>query len=480
MGDKFIIMLLVLFIMVGIFTYDRYLVSKGEDSPLAELLDYAGLSKYLDLSPKEGKTKISSFKEDLNRLAQKHHEIENKRTELIEKRNAILVQLKDINNHVVEEGRKYAAMIDQDRKEFMEQFPHIETLGRRILKTQEEADPQKRQEEYLAIKQELLEILEDDFENPIQDIPELNQFLSMSEKFVKGASIPECDDSQVCLERQFNKLEYRLTTVFKNMVDRPEKDIKEFLKLTKRLNREYQLMEDNSISTEDQLQRINSNYDSKFQELTRQLVQVTDDELQNLLRLYKELWQEQKILLDNLDLNRQRLYQSHESINRDAQAIMQRLKRFSRHDPQQLIMEYNRIQMQRNDMLQRFDTNEINIRGHINNQWQENKKFFSNYINSNTQAFIQNNRGNKYALQNKIRHHKEKIKITDRHIQSRKDQIQANKNHRNSKIAIKSPPRAIRAQQSIRQNSDVKEKMRRLRDQARDQGYYNPVTYSNY
>src|SRR3989338_3025978 len=99
MADKTILVLIVLFVLAGVITYEGNLQKKGEPGPVAGIIDMAGLSKKDEpLQEIKHKTINEEFqylskKDILARMQIQQQEIEKKRNELLEKRAFLLQQL---------------------------------------------------------------------------------------------------------------------------------------------------------------------------------------------------------------------------------------------------------------------------------------------------------------------------------------------------------------------------------------------------
>jgi len=125
MADKVLIILLVLFTSLGVFTYDKYVTGKGELSPIARILDFSGMAEEEEdfFGQKITVTKetyYSNLKENLNRMRLQHLRLAERREQLIKRRQSILNTLGQINDLVTEEAGTYYEVIDQRRKEIVE------------------------------------------------------------------------------------------------------------------------------------------------------------------------------------------------------------------------------------------------------------------------------------------------------------------------------------------------------------------------
>ena len=85
MGDKTFLILLIVFVVIGVFTYDQYITEKTGESPISKVLDYGGLAQEGQQGTPTRTTvsKFATFQEsaeyNLNRLAKKMQEIQEQR-----------------------------------------------------------------------------------------------------------------------------------------------------------------------------------------------------------------------------------------------------------------------------------------------------------------------------------------------------------------------------------------------------------------
>ena len=111
MSDKLLTVLIILCLMVGLFSYDRYMIEKGEKSPIGQMIDSYGLSE-LPLWKKFVNGEEQLIAEDpvkgsyinsqklLRKLRIKGDEIRKIRLEIISRRKSMLEQLISFNREI--------------------------------------------------------------------------------------------------------------------------------------------------------------------------------------------------------------------------------------------------------------------------------------------------------------------------------------------------------------------------------------------
>ncbi|MBZ0165480.1 MAG: hypothetical protein K8I00_01645, partial [Candidatus Omnitrophica bacterium] len=141
MGDKTFLILLIVFVVIGVFTYDQYITEKTGESPISKVLDYGGFAQ----EGREGtpnKTTVSkyaTFQEsaefNLARLSKKMQEIQDQRDKLVHNRNVLLSQLIELKDKTLQEAELYAEEIRQEREEFLAYNKDLQELGKLMMET---------------------------------------------------------------------------------------------------------------------------------------------------------------------------------------------------------------------------------------------------------------------------------------------------------------------------------------------------------
>ena len=123
------IFVMLLFVIAGGAVYDRYLTSQGKISPLARLLDYAGLAKYVRVPDETVHRTVRKevFNNEFSNLQETQGRIEVKRAELVNHRKAILQELARTKELMRAEVEAYLRILNMERDDFSNQHPEIRT-----------------------------------------------------------------------------------------------------------------------------------------------------------------------------------------------------------------------------------------------------------------------------------------------------------------------------------------------------------------
>jgi len=133
MFDKGFIFLLILLIVSGAAAYDRYLTSRGEISPVAQLLDFTGFAKTSrEKAVHQTHTTTTfqyNYQDNLDRLREKYAGIESQRAELVRRREEIIQQLIAANEELLGQAEQSLTVIATERQSFLAKFPELASLS---------------------------------------------------------------------------------------------------------------------------------------------------------------------------------------------------------------------------------------------------------------------------------------------------------------------------------------------------------------
>ncbi len=473
MFDRTFIIILILFLLVGLYAYERFAIERGEVSPVGQLLDFAGLSKFLakeSLDPvTTHRTYQINLKDHLVRLREKHLLIEDQRNQLIYHRWDILKRLESLTEQFEEEAKIYEEVLRKEEKEFLDHFPQIESLGESLSETQKLKDQELREQRYQEIKSQLIELLAGMADNPQEDLPRLNQILDQLQEVVTSADfkVNACENKsqEECLLENYDQLETEIKDYINRIVEGPQKDFEKILELTRVLTRELTILGENLEASELRLQEGNELMESELKVLTEELVQVSEEDLRKLMELYQELRLEQEILLDNLKINQQRIQESYQKTQHQFREIMDQLKNTPQIDFSQLSRSQDDFFGFSEGLINELEVNENQLSLIFQNHWSANKNFIEDFA----QAIDADLR----KLVEKREHLQEQnAEYTQRRLNSNniKDNSELRTRASTSQPGINRTPRD---RSRIRQQSHMDEQLQKARDKAKDQGFYD-------
>lgn len=383
---------MIFFILAGTVAYDRYLTEKGEVGPIGHLIDFAGLARYKEEPRVRVKVISESFRlemrSNLLRLSEKHRALQEKRNQLIRNREAVLGKMEHINGNLEKEAMEYANILNAEKKKFEKQFPEIMQLGQSLMKNYKEMDLDLRKEKYHQIRREL-ETLFDQMpkEGAIQVIAEdlsgiekiINEEENVCEQYGSLADIKlQMGDDIIeqgllaCFGKKLEGIKSEFMEIASEVIQPPLLDTDEIINHMQSLRRELSILQENSTISEQYFQKGSEAMDETFKELVETLVEITEDDLADLMDIYEELWREQDLLFDNLEINRQRLYESH---SRSKNRIKQLIKDLLVYDFSKLRNAYKDFIAEYKKLFEGFETNEKKLYQVSRNHWDENRIF---------------------------------------------------------------------------------------------------------
>lgn len=370
MSDRMLIVLLIVFVMIGVFSYDQYVQSTGKISPVAQFLDYAKLRKFEDWRKSKTTTQKREVyhyqvESNLNRLNVKFTEIKESRENYLLQRREILDKLEKFLIDYREEGKKFAEVIGVERSHILENYPNLNQLKLKIAALANISDPIARGREFLNIKSGFMQQLKAVVSDPQEDIPRISAIFDLIEQIISAEPaqlIKYCKGSvESCLTEDAKLIEDELNYMVKRIVEWPERDFKRIDELMYELIHEYRIMSMNEQATESNLSDTDKKIQSNFKQLVEDLIQIDEEHVLKISKLYGELRAEQEEFLLNLYLNRRRLYEKHRDAINEFRGIVDDLAENPQMDFEKFLAYHKQALNQLQEMLRDFDANEKKI-----------------------------------------------------------------------------------------------------------------------
>lgn len=240
------------------------------------------------------------------------------------------------------------------------------------------------------------------------------------------------------------------------------KSFTEFQKVTQGMDREYRVFTDNAAATEQQYQEGWASTDAAVRKLVQKLVQVTEEDLRELMQLYQELMGIQSVMAQNLDLNCKRLEAAAEDSRRREEEIVATVSQDNRKVFMGFVDKYQALAQSRKDLLSAFTQNENFLQESWQERWKEYEVFLKKQAPGNSAIFLAQRSTSLPRKGSSI-------------AQSPADVSQNSGSSRTSPAGIGSQegtnyPRSVTENIS---RTSLDEKIQPLRDRARDQGFYD-------
>ncbi len=465
--------LIVLFLMVGFFSYNQYLINKGELSLVGQIIDFAGIADYSKKEPsveivrKQSQVRLQN---KLGELKKFHKEIQEKRIELIRKRGEILKQIKEVNGHLQEEAATFAEIIEKEREAFLNEFPELDKFQKDIVEFKNISDQDLRAKKYQEIKEELLaSIAEKSGRIRRADAVRLENNLSTIEKIAVGQEkndIAYCGGFEECLNRYVTDIDSYFKEIFSKNIEREKAKLEELSEITDLLGNEYDLLIETFESSEGYLQENNQKIESELKDLSEQLVDITEGEFRDLMNLYAELKEEQDMVLENLEISLVRFKQAEERVETIINNAIEQLKKMYGKDFSDLVNARNAWNTERSNLLRQFESNEIVLSQDIKGHWQQTQDLINDMINSRNQIIELSNRNAKNSEYSQINGTSTNWRASDpvkSNLSSVDDQLKNNR----SRNTI-SPRDAIRAREAISASSRINSRTNHIRSNISD------------
>jgi len=370
MGDRTFLIIILVMIFAGVYSYHKTVTEKGGVTPLSNLIDYAGLAVFENDKRESKKTLYETYnfdvKENFFRLSEKVGEIEIQRVNLLENRKDILEKLSMMNVATNEEALAYIDLINNEYKAILEQMERLEPIKGALNAMSKEANIGKRLGQLPAVRNELLKVLGSVVEDPRKEIPGLEMIFSNLEMLAKEEfnALPySCDDMEGCLDQVFSYLQNQYSAHMHRNAVQPKIDIENLTGLANLLEHEYQFLLNNTEATENKLSESNREVENSFRELAQELVRTTEEDLRKVIAAYKAVEQEHVKYVQNLKLHQDHLAEQYRLVYAQIDEMMERLKRVTKIDFKNFIDSYEVKKSDREQLWQQLHSNmtDLNI-----------------------------------------------------------------------------------------------------------------------
>lgn len=332
MGDKTFLILLIVFVVIGVFTYDQYITEKTGESPISKVLDYGGLAQ----EGREGTptrttvSKFATFQEsadyNLARLSKKLQEIQEQREKLVHNRNMLLSQLIELKDLALQEAELYAEEIRQEREEFLAYNKDLQELGEMMMNTYKVNNLRLRQENMDQIETKIAALNGgQEWGVAKNDINELLDYVNSTVIQKNLVPLAGCETTEQCLESNVQRAQLFLNEVLIDFQQEVEPRFVNAVKIKQKGRRDINEQMLDSDSNETYVLEQDEYRQGQYRELVQKMIKVTSRDLNNLIQLYQELELEQKQVLASIESNSERLLQQHKNEHAQMKALIERI-----------------------------------------------------------------------------------------------------------------------------------------------------------
>lgn len=332
MGDKTFLILLIVFVVIGVFTYDQYITEKTGESPISKVLDYGGLAQEgsVETPGRTSVSKYATFQEsadyNLARLSKKLQEIQEQRDKLVHNRNVLLSQLIELKDKTLQEAELYAEEIRQEREEFMAYNKDLQELGQLMMQTYNINNLRLRQENMEKIKVKIAALNGGrDWGVSTADINELLDYINSTVIQKNLVQLSNCGTTEQCLEANVQRAKLFLNEVLIDFQQEIEPRFVNAVKIKQKARRMYNDQMLNSDTSETYVLDQDEYRKGQYRELVQKMIKITSRDLNNLIQLYAELELEQKRVLNSIKVSSERLVEEHKKERRQMEDLISKI-----------------------------------------------------------------------------------------------------------------------------------------------------------
>lgn len=399
MNDKLIFFLMLVMLVCGVYTYDQYQIGQGKPSPVGEFIDYAGLSKHLDVLKKkktvETKTEYFRFnsKGELEQLLEAQRALREKRNELLAKRKEILEKIYALNGSTQRETESYVQLLNKEKNRILKVLPEIKMYGKGLSSAYEQQDEASKERYLNAIKDGMMSVFQEVTNNPEENIPYVLKTIEGLDRVVHDeadAVKNYCGDVQSenleqkevvarCIKKRVMDLQGDVN-MYSQVVKGPLDGFLKVKELTETLDYETQLLKNNSDATEARIGQEAEEIEDGLRYLVQELVEITDQEMQSFLKIYSAYQKEQEALLNNLASNQRRFISSQKMNHQKIKILFESLNNSSRFDFSGILAKYNDWEKERLLLMEQFTEDERDLFISTTNRRKGNRVYINNLI----------------------------------------------------------------------------------------------------
>ena len=313
-----VIFVVVFFVSTGIYVYDRHLASQGKAGPVSQLIDFVRFGKYAEDGGSTTKTRADEepvdIHEHLLRLRDTYDSLYKERDDLVRKRQEILAELFTLNNQLLEEARTYAEVLAEEQYQFLSEFPELKEIAVQMARAYTEEDPVERTRLLLETEKRMEALF--NLEAGESGSPEaqalknhLSSLLTLIEERhpEQFQSFCQTADPDGCLSADPEQALELVQEVFRSGGQDLAAEINELKSIVESLTREYYITAENYTASEHLLEQRNQRVAGDLKKLSIKLVEVTDISVEEINALYTDLLFEYDVVLENLAFNLSRL-----------------------------------------------------------------------------------------------------------------------------------------------------------------------------
>ena len=315
MIDKTFLFLFIVFILVGLAAIQNHILESGKLPILTKIIDMAGLAKFKGGEEVIERVSKVSYKSDMEnnikRLSERYQLLEAQRNQLIYNRQAILSKLLEVTQDIQGEAQAIVEVIEQDRKDLFERFPDLTHIAESLRQARLISDLNERQQEYQKIEESLNLFLDNVVYVSEEQRQQLKKLFVSLKSFLEhepDTLIEGCQsDLENCLPKDQEQLKDALVQLIEKIVNNPKRDEEKLTQLTQGFTKEIKLLMNNFEASENLLQENDAKIISELRKFMEKLVDVMDNDLNQLVEIYRKIEEEQEFLISNLEVNDLRL-----------------------------------------------------------------------------------------------------------------------------------------------------------------------------
>jgi hypothetical protein len=367
MGDRFLFIMLIFFVITAAFVYDRYMIESKGVSPISQFIDFAGLTNInnwdgdvSDVVQMRRKYKVN-VEDSFFKIETKHSDMEKQKEDLIESRRQILQQLTNINEDLKESALPYLRVLENEKKEVLANFPESKDFGQFLVDLYKTGTKDERLDIYQQEKIRMLNRYHELFEEENPELEKLKILFKKVESIAIAHEPPEpygCREVEQCLRKNALSIERELSLLFRRYLMRPKRNMKDLIDKIRILNYENNLLLSNFKATEDKMDMNYYRMENRFEEVIARVQNLSEQEVIDLVAYYDTLDQEQSYLIRNLLANLKRIQTTYPRTYKDMKHLLDLCDYYSGEDLNDFIDEFQQIKGQTKDLVKKLKANE--------------------------------------------------------------------------------------------------------------------------
>ena len=388
MKDKLLFILLVLTVGTALYSYDVYVTDKGGIGPIGRTIRFMGLDDEKNRSKLAQKGLSLTFDFRIREIFTHHNDVldyvNSQRDEIFTERKEILYKLVELNKGLLEKSDEFMKVIYDQRKPYMENDQFISRLEKDLMETQQLNNPDLRKSRYQILEDQLMDVINQRVQFNSDETTRLKNIVYSIERIILQGEdflITDCNDYDECSQKRSEEINNQLSRIFEPVLKDSGRNLEKLGELIGLWDSEYYLQLDNVESDKKSDNQSCQKIIGAFQNITNQLISITENDLKDIIYVYKALGIDYGGKIKKLEDDQKRSRMNMGFIHDQLIAVTELLKETTEMDFEDLVGAVEEFNMEYETLVKDMLLNDDQIRQLYKHRLFENRQFIDKVCN---------------------------------------------------------------------------------------------------